>query len=69
LAATAALAQDRAWIGAAQKRITGGTPAVRATVDAVAQFVDVFTKIGLRKGNLALVGRAGRPHAVQQPGS
>jgi phosphotransferase system enzyme I (PtsI) len=46
LAATAALAQDRAWLGAAEKRITAGTPAVRATVEAIAQFVDVFTQIG-----------------------
>jgi phosphoenolpyruvate-protein phosphotransferase (PTS system enzyme I) len=46
LAATAGLAQDRAWLGAAEKRIKSGTPAVRATVEAVAQFVDVFTQIG-----------------------
>ena len=46
LAATAALAQDRAWLGAAEKRINDGTPAVRATVEAVAQFIDLFTQIG-----------------------
>ncbi|HUO39446.1 MAG TPA: putative PEP-binding protein [Mycobacterium sp.] len=46
LAATAALATDRAWLGAAEQRIGAGTPAVRATVEAVAQFVDVFTQIG-----------------------
>jgi phosphoenolpyruvate-protein phosphotransferase (PTS system enzyme I) len=46
LAATAALAKDRAWLGAAEKRIAEGAPAVRATVQAVAQFVDVFTQIG-----------------------
>ncbi|MBV8348712.1 MAG: phosphoenolpyruvate--protein phosphotransferase [Mycolicibacterium sp.] len=46
LAATAALAQDRAWLGAAEKRINSGAPAARATVAAVAQFVDVFTQIG-----------------------
>ncbi|HME46863.1 putative PEP-binding protein [Mycobacterium sp.] len=46
LAATAALAGDRAWLGAAEKRINAGTPAVRATAEAVAQFVDVFTQIG-----------------------
>jgi phosphoenolpyruvate-protein phosphotransferase (PTS system enzyme I) len=46
LAATAALAHDRAWLGAAEKRIKTGTPAVRATVEAVAQFVDVFKQIG-----------------------
>ena len=31
LAATATLAQDRAWLGAAEKRIKKGAPAVRAT--------------------------------------
>ena len=46
LAATAMLAQDRAWLGAAEKRIKGGAPAVRATSEAVAQFVDLFTKMG-----------------------
>jgi phosphotransferase system enzyme I (PtsI) len=46
LSATAALAQDRAWLGAAEKAIAAGVPAVRATVQAVAQFVDVFTQIG-----------------------
>jgi phosphotransferase system enzyme I (PtsI) len=46
LAATAGLAQDRAWLGAAEKRIAEGTPAVRATVQAVAQFIDLFTQIG-----------------------
>jgi phosphoenolpyruvate-protein phosphotransferase (PTS system enzyme I) len=46
LAATATLAQDRAWLGAAEKRIKEGMPAVRATAEAVAQFVDLFTQIG-----------------------
>ena len=46
LAATAMLAQDRAWLGAAEKRIKEGMPAVRATAQAVAQFVDVFTQLG-----------------------
>jgi phosphotransferase system enzyme I (PtsI) len=46
LAATAMLAQDRAWIGAAEKRIKEGVPAVRATAAAVAQFVDLFTQMG-----------------------
>ena len=46
LAATATLAQDRAWLGAAEKRIKEGTPAVRATAAAVSQFVDMFTKMG-----------------------
>ncbi|HYJ56369.1 MAG TPA: phosphoenolpyruvate--protein phosphotransferase [Mycobacterium sp.] len=46
LAATATLAQDRAWLGAAEKRIKDGAPAVRAVVGAVDQFVDMFTKLG-----------------------
>ncbi|CAN5247012.1 phosphoenolpyruvate-utilizing N-terminal domain-containing protein [soil metagenome] len=46
LAATATLAQDRAWLGAAEKRITKGAPAVRATVEAAAQFIDLFTQMG-----------------------
>ncbi|MGZ8803480.1 MAG: phosphoenolpyruvate--protein phosphotransferase [Mycobacterium sp.] len=46
LAATATLAQDRAWLGAAEKRIKEGAPAVRAVVGAVDQFVDMFTKMG-----------------------
>lgn len=46
LAATATLAQDRAWLGAAEKRIKEGTPAVRAVVGAVDQFVDLFTQLG-----------------------
>ncbi len=46
LAATAMLAQDRAWLGAAEKRIKVGTPAVRATSEAVAQFVELFTTMG-----------------------
>ena len=46
LAATATLAQDRAWLGAAEKHINGGTPAVRAVVAAVDQFVDLFTQLG-----------------------
>lgn len=46
LAATATLAQDRAWLGAAEKRIATGAPAVRAVTEAVAQFVDLFTKMG-----------------------
>lgn len=46
LAATATLAQDRAWIGAAEKRIAAGTPAVRAVREAAAQFVDLFAKMG-----------------------
>lgn len=46
LAATATLAQDRAWIGAAEKRIKGGAPAIAAVVGAVDQFVAMFTKLG-----------------------
>ncbi|MFN8032571.1 MAG: phosphoenolpyruvate--protein phosphotransferase [Mycobacterium sp.] len=46
LAATATLAQDRAWLGAAEKRISEGMPAVRATAEAVTQFVDLFTQLG-----------------------
>ncbi|MGV0810711.1 phosphoenolpyruvate--protein phosphotransferase [Mycolicibacterium boenickei] len=46
LAATATLAQDRAWLGAAEKRIAAGTPAVRAVTEAVDQFVDLFTQLG-----------------------
>lgn len=46
LAATAVLAQDRAWLGAAEKRITEGHSAIRATAGAVNQFVDLFTKMG-----------------------
>ena len=46
LTATASLAQDRAWLSAAEKRIKDGAPAVRAVVGAVDQFVDLFTKLG-----------------------
>ncbi|WP_179967399.1 phosphoenolpyruvate--protein phosphotransferase [Mycolicibacterium anyangense] len=46
LAATATLAQDRAWLGAAEKRIKEGMPAVRATAEAVTQFVELFTQLG-----------------------
>ena len=46
LAATATLAQDRAWLGAAEKRITAGAPAVPAVIGAVEQFAEMFTKLG-----------------------
>lgn len=46
LAATATLAQDRAWLGAADKRIAEGMPAVPAVDAAVEQFVDMFTRLG-----------------------
>jgi len=46
LAATATLAQDRAWLAAAEKRISSGAPAVRAVIGAVDQFVEMFTQLG-----------------------
>ncbi|MGH3678645.1 MAG: phosphoenolpyruvate--protein phosphotransferase [Mycobacterium sp.] len=46
LAATATLAQDRAWLGAAEKHINGGTPAVQAVMAAVDRFVGLFTQLG-----------------------
>lgn len=46
LAATAALAQDRAWLAATEKRISEGTPAVRAVTQVVEQFVTTFIKLG-----------------------
>jgi phosphoenolpyruvate-protein phosphotransferase (PTS system enzyme I) len=46
LAANATLAQDRAWLEAADKRIKDGTPAERAVAQAVEQFVAVFTQLG-----------------------
>ena len=48
LAATATLAQDRAWLGDAEKRITEGAPAARAVAGAVEQFADMFTGLGGR---------------------
>jgi phosphotransferase system enzyme I (PtsI) len=46
LATTATLAQDRAWLGATEKRIGEGHPAVSAVTGAVEQFVVMFTQIG-----------------------
>ncbi|WP_200828415.1 phosphoenolpyruvate--protein phosphotransferase [Mycobacterium sp. 3519A] len=46
LAATAALAKDRAWLGAVEKRIKDGTPAVAAVAAAAEQFIDMFTQMG-----------------------
>jgi phosphotransferase system enzyme I (PtsI) len=46
LAATAMLAQDRAWLGAAEKQIAAGESAMRATAAAVAQFAELFSKMG-----------------------
>ena len=46
LTATAQLAQDRAWLGSAENAIKAGKSAVRATADAAAQFIEMFTKMG-----------------------
>jgi len=46
LAATATLAQDRAWLGTAERLINAGAPAQRAVVAAVDQFIDMFTQMG-----------------------
>ncbi|WNG87849.1 phosphoenolpyruvate--protein phosphotransferase [Mycobacterium sp. ITM-2016-00317] len=46
LNATAALAQDRGWLSVAEKRVNEGVPAVRAIEAAIAQFVEMFTKLG-----------------------
>ncbi len=46
LAATATLAQDRGWLGVAEKRIREGAPAVGAVNAAIEQFVEMFTKLG-----------------------
>ncbi|MGE2736313.1 phosphoenolpyruvate--protein phosphotransferase [Mycolicibacterium vaccae] len=46
LSATASLAQDRGWLGAAEKQINQGAPAVRAADAAIEQFVEMFTKLG-----------------------
>jgi phosphotransferase system enzyme I (PtsI) len=46
LTATAQLATDRAWLGSAENAIKAGKPAIRATADAAAQFIDMFTKMG-----------------------
>lgn len=46
LEATALLAQDRAWLGSAENAIKAGQPAVRATAQAVTQFIEMFTKMG-----------------------
>ncbi|WP_132993559.1 phosphoenolpyruvate--protein phosphotransferase [Gordonia zhaorongruii] len=46
LTATAGLARDRGWIGAASKLIAAGTPAPAAAAAATEQFVELFTKLG-----------------------
>ncbi|MFX0579255.1 putative PEP-binding protein [Nocardia nepalensis] len=46
LAANAAMAADRGWLGAAEKLIAGGSPAAAAAIAATDQFAAVFTKLG-----------------------
>lgn len=46
LAANAAMATDRGWLGAAEKLIAAGTSATAATAAATEQFVAMFTKLG-----------------------
>ena len=46
LTATAALAQDRGWLGAGTALIADGTPAPAAATAAIEQFVEMFTKVG-----------------------
>ncbi|MBU9762286.1 phosphoenolpyruvate--protein phosphotransferase [Mycobacterium sp. TNTM28] len=46
LDAHATLAGDRAWCAAVDKRIDAGTPAVRAVVEATAEFAAMLTKLG-----------------------
>ncbi len=46
LSATAQLAQDRAWLSSAEKAITAGETAVRATAAAAAQFIEMFNAMG-----------------------
>lgn len=46
LSATAGLAEDRGWTGAASKLITTGTAAPAAAVAATDQFAAMFTKLG-----------------------
>lgn len=46
LGANAALAKDKGWLKAAEKRINSGQPAAQAAVDATEQFVTLFTKMG-----------------------
>ena len=46
LATTATLAQDRAWLGDAEKRINGGAPASRAVAGAVDKIADALAKAG-----------------------
>jgi phosphotransferase system enzyme I (PtsI) len=46
LATTATLAQDRAWLADAEKRISGGTPAVQAVTAAIDKIAALFTQLG-----------------------
>jgi phosphotransferase system enzyme I (PtsI) len=46
LATTATLAQDRAWLADAEKRISGGTPAVQAVAAAIEKIAAMFTQLG-----------------------
>lgn len=46
LGATAALARDKGWMKAAEKRIAGGMPAAHAAVAATEQFATLFEKMG-----------------------
>ncbi|WBP93996.1 PEP-utilizing enzyme [Mycolicibacterium neoaurum] len=46
LATTAALAQDRAWLGDAEKRINAGSPAPQAVGAAIAKIADALSKAG-----------------------
>ncbi len=46
LAANAAMAQDRGWLGTAEKLIKAGAPASTAAAGATDKFVTMFTKLG-----------------------
>lgn len=46
LATTAALAQDRAWLGDAEKRVNTGIPAPQAVGAAIDKIADVLSKAG-----------------------
>ncbi|TQK29741.1 putative PEP-binding protein [Arthrobacter sp. SLBN-53] len=46
LATTAALAQDRAWLGDAEKRINAGSPAPQAVGAAIAKIAEALSKAG-----------------------
>ena len=46
LATTATLAQDRAWLGDAEKRIGAGTPAAQAVAGAIDKIAAMFTQLG-----------------------